>query len=339
MKYSNYNDLLNNIEYNKIYFVYGKDIIIINKFIDVLINKFSDKNNMCFNVHEFEGDKINIKDLENSLEILPLMSNKKIVIIKNLDINKISSTDYDKLKELIQELSDKFILLFIYKTEINISSSKYKSFLKLIDKNGVIFNSDFKDKDSIIDYMIKYAKKNDCIISRDLCEFIIDKSSLDISLITLELDKICNFTFNGKIDFEKVKELLSDNTENNSFELANSILMGDINSSLIILNNLFNKKIDPLMVLGSLNMSFIDLYISKVARENGFSYNKILDNFNYKGKDFRVKKSYINCVNFSKLYLINCIDILMDIDLKLKTCKLDSKILLEKSIIKMVNCR
>ena len=84
------------------------------------------------------------------------------------------------------------------------------------------------------------------------------------------------------------------------------------------------------MILGVLNMTFIDLYRAKTAMLSGKTAQDVRERYNYRGKEFRMKNAFRDAAKYSVKTLRECLEILSEADIKLKTTKNDGRIVVEQ---------
>lgn len=340
MKFSNYNDFIKDFSLSNLsnlYFLNCAQSYIIEDFIGTILKLIDVDQSEPFNFYNFNQEKLNIEKLEDCLESLPFMKEKKAVLVKNLEIDKMSGSDFDKMKILIDCMPVTVVFIYINSNLENKPTLKLKQIIKIFEKNGAFIDINLNDKNYIYKILEKTAKANGCRISKNFGFKLIDKLGYNLDNLIIELDKICNFSDTEDLKEQDLDFILEKNKVHSSFDLAKVIFNKDLNKSLDILKNLFNNNTDPILILNGINIYFTDLYICRFAYDSNQTVDEILKEFDYKGKEFRIKNGYRDCKKNSLEYLTKCIDILMDIDLKLKTCKINSRILMEKAIIEMVS--
>ncbi len=135
---------------------------------------------------------------------------------------------------------------------------------------------------------------------------------------------------------DMVELLCVQNIQNSTFDLANAILYGNYSNAFEILDRLFYHKNEPVMILGALNSSFINLYRLKCASIANVSTTQVITDFKYKSS-YVVTKLTASLSKFSIEQIRACIAVLHKTDVLIKSSKIDNKILLEKMLGEMMN--
>ena len=97
----------------------------------------------------------------------------------------------------------------------------------------------------------------------------------NINLINNEIDKLCDYVSNGEIKNETIDLLVAKQLDSNSFALAKAVVQFDAKRAMQLLDELFEQRIETVMIISAISMSFIDLYRARVAINEGISQNEV----------------------------------------------------------------
>ena len=200
----NYTDIINNINkkiFSPVYFLYGKEPY----FIDVLSQHFA---NNILSPEEIElnqtiiyGKDITIKDLISYLKVFPMMSNYRVVILK--EAQDIKDKDFETLAPYFEKPQLSTIFVICYKSAIK------KSLENLLKKNPntvVSFESTEIRESNLPTWIINYLKERLITCSTQTAQIIASSLGNDLSKISNELDKLLINTFeNGIITMDDVE--------------------------------------------------------------------------------------------------------------------------------------
>ncbi len=322
---------------NNLYLLYGEEKYLIshytNKLIDVALNGTIND----FNFKKFKTSNTSVDSLEEFIEVLPFLSSKKCVVVSDLELEKFSVTEIKKLKEIVSKIPETTVLI-ISQSNIEANtykSSKWNSFIKLIEKHGNAVNLKKLSRLSLEKQIINWAKKLNLNISQNSIEKLIEYCGDDLLNLRSELEKLSAFVDNREITEDDIELLVSKKAEANVFDLTKSVSQNNYDRALKILHVLLEKKEEPVAILSLLASNYIDMYRVKVAKNSGVPTNQIAELFDYKRKEFRLNLASKACDNYSVKDLRKYISFLKEIDLKLKSSKDDNKILLEELLVKI----
>ncbi len=322
---------------NNLYLLYGEEKYLISHYTNKLIDVALDGTINDFNFKKFKTSNMSVDSLEESIEVLPFLSSKKCIVVSDLELEKFSVTEIKKLKEIVSKIPETTILI-ISQSNIDAStykSSKWNSFIKLVEKHGNAVNFKKLSRLSLEKQIINWAKKLTLNISQNSVEKLIEYCGDDLLNLRSELEKLSAFADNGEITEDDIELLVSKKAEANVFDLTKAVSQNNYDRALKILHVLLEKKEEPVAILSLLASNYIDMYRVKVAKNSGVPTNKIAELFDYKRKEFRLTLASKACDNYSLKDLRKYISFLKEIDLKLKSSKDDNKILLEELLVKI----
>lgn len=322
---------------NNLYLLYGEEKYLISHYTNKLIDVALDGTINDFNFKKFKASDMSVDSLEEFIEVLPFLSSKKCVVVSDLEIEKFNVTEIKKLKEIVSKIPETTVLI-ISQSNIEANtykSSKWNSFIKLIEKHGNAVNLKKLSRLSLEKQIINWAKKLNLNISQNSIEKLIEYCGDDLLNLRSELEKLSAFVDNREITEDDIELLVSKKAEANVFDLTKSVSQNNYDRALKILHVLLEKKEEPVAILSLLASNYIDMYRVKVAKNSGVPTNQIAELFDYKRKEFRLNLASKACDNYSVKDLRKYISFLKEIDLKLKSSKDDNKILLEELLVKI----
>lgn len=323
------------------YFLFGEEAYFTTKSVEKIAKKAVDPSMESFNLTKFAGDKFKLDDLYQAVEALPMMSDRRCVIVKDLDIDKLTKEEYNSFLEILA-LENETTVLIIYATEIlydQKKSARIKKIVGLVDKIGLVCEFSEKDKPTLKRALCAKAKKDGLTLEMTTADKIIDQCGTNYSVLLNELDKLIFYTkgkgeteINPKyIDFCSIPSI-----DSTSFDLAKAILAKRFNQAFLLLDELFYQRVEALAILGALNMCFIDLYRARVSIASGKSQDDMSAMFSYPAnRKFAVKNAFRDVQGVSVESIRGCINALMEADIALKSSKLSDRLILEQMLAKM----
>ena len=260
------------------------------------------------------------KDLSDVLEDLDtygLFSEKKVIIVRNIDLFKIDDNK-DKYDHFIRYLNnyDKDKLLIIEADKLNSNTKLSKDLKKLCSYKEIEINT----KSLIKEYLKGYSVNQNTIN-------LIDEYCLgDIVKIQTECDKLKLYKLDEKIIDEKdvldlVEKKLGD-SKDLVFSFTRSLAEKDKKSALKKYLELLDYSIQPLSIIGLLANQMRIIYQVKILSDKGLSNIDMAKMLNE--KEFRIKKTRELIGYYTENDCLDMINKLSDIDLKIKTTDTDS---------------
>lgn len=337
--------LMKNIRQGQIdpvYFFYGKELLLLQKALSALIKKVVSPGMESFNLQKFDSDKTTVEEIENAAEALPVMAQRKCVVVQNLNVEKLAAAQSDKLKALLKDPPPATVLVFVITAfEVNPKNAKVKAFSTAVSKMGSVVDFSLKDKSTLVKALCEHAAKRGASLSPANASRLIERCGQSLTSLYNEVDKLCDFAGEGsEITAAHIDQSVVQTVDSSAFDLAKAVLRGQSDRALSLLGELFYQKIEPVVILGALNMSMIDLYRAKTAAAAGKKSPEILADFGYKKNvEFRVRNALNDSSKMSMSHLRACIQALYQTDAALKSTGADGRILLEELVVAMLAAR
>ena len=296
----NYKDIINDIKNRNIkntYLFYGKEYYLIENAIKEIKLTLND-GMIDFNLDIIDGREIALDQLISSIETLPFMDDRKIVILKDFELLK------GKKK--------------------NFSDEDEKSLVKKISKNGIVFNCDkLSDMDLFKWVKKKFDNKNVLIDNAQIMYFInqegyLDKSSeKTLSDLENEINKISSFVGKeNKVTNEIIDQLSQKKVENDIFKLIDYIGQKNSSDAMKILNDMLYEGESVFGIFSMIARQFKVIMQVRQLQIQGHTSKSIAERL--KLHPFVVGKALKQTKNFSDEVIIDILNSILESDFKIK---------------------
>ena len=275
------------------YLVQGEDILLYDKALE-LIKDACNLQLEEFNFIKFDEDSFNGDAVIDTLQTLPMGSQKKIVLLKN--VTKLSE---DFKKKLIAYLKNPVpsscLVIFDFFNKFDFIISEKVSAKRL-------------DEKSLAEIIEKEITDSGKLIKKDAVELLISYCCDYYSLIHNELQKLksCN---RDVIETRDIENMVTREVEYTVFELTEALSKKDADKAVSLLN-LMDKDTKTFSLIAN---HFRRLFFVSISKESDADLSKLLG-----VKEFAVVKARQLAKNFSKIQLKNIYELLDDVDLYIK---------------------
>jgi DNA polymerase-3 subunit delta len=333
-RYMNYENIVNLSKQEKIYPVYlfyGEENYLKEDILKKLRNRLTDPAYRELNYKVFYGEKLSINEVINDLETLPLISEHKLVVIKEAE--KINKNDEIKLINYFNRLSLKnnfSTLIIIYK-----ESSPNKELIIAIKKVGVVSNFSITNKAKLTLWINSKFRQSNKKITQEGLFYLQSIIGSDLGRLFNEIEKIDIYTKDKKvIEKEDVMISIGGSESVNIFKVLDSIGDKDIKSA-----------IEGLVKLNQGNLHYLSIFAMLYRQIKLILQTKLLlaGGFNFKEIEKKLKLPYFvteKIIKQSKKYTFKEIcksyELLNIADLELKDSPKEPKIILEELVVNII---
>jgi DNA polymerase-3 subunit delta len=219
-----YNEIIASIdkkEYRNLYFLSGDESYYIDKISKYISEKILTKEEKAFNQVTLYGKDTDTSEIISEAKQYPFGSNYRVIIIKEAQNIK----NIEEIEDYIKNPLSTTLLVICYKKKID----KRKSFIKHIQKNSLLFESNKLYDNQIANWINDYCLNNNISITNEACAILAEHLGTNLTSITNELDKLLiNLSQEKEITPLLIEQNIGISKDYNVFELQNSLGKKDI---------------------------------------------------------------------------------------------------------------
>lgn len=308
-----YEEIISNLQkkiYHPIYFLMGEEGYFIDKISDFITDNVLTEAEKGFNQTVLYGKDLEANTIIGHARRFPMMANYQVIIVREAqNIKKI-----EDLEPYIKNPLPSTILVINYKYK---TLDKRKTFPKLVDQKGVLFESKKIYDNQLPGWIINYLKNQQYTISPQAAAMISEFLGADLSKVVNELDKlIISLPAGTQITPDHIEKNIGISKEFNIFELQNALGERNVLKANRIINYFgANPGSNPAPVVISGLFSYFQKLINFYFLEDK-SQNSVAASLQV--HPFFVKNYVAASKNYSIKKLVEIVSILREFDMKLK---------------------
>ena len=297
------------------YIIYGLNDFLIKNELDNIIKKNKIDNDSITN---YNNESL-LEDILNDAETIPLFSDKKLILVEG-DI--FDSNNSKVLEKYLKKENLSTILVFIIRSE---KLDERKKIIKLIsnkiDCNKVNINS--------------FAKKlfEDYEISNTTLNKLINRVGVDLYNLSNEIEKLKIFKINEKIITDEDLFITIKNIDDDIFGFIDSVVNKNYEKVVEVYHELLKKNGEPIAIIVMIANQIRLLYQTKLLCSRGITSDGIASALEV--HPYRVKLALEKGGNYSEKTLLDLLLKLADLDVSIKSGKIDADIGLELFLLGM----
>ena len=312
-----------------IYLLYGFEEYLLKKEVKKIIEKEKIED-INISYYSMNNDKLEV--IIDDFQTYSFFSDKKLVVVEDSFVFTSKKGDIEQKIELLDKYLNNYnpdtIIIF---TVIDEKIDSRKKLFKIINKVGHIIECNSpKDLKPIVKEM--FLNYN---ISPKALELFIDRVGKNLGILNSEANKIMIYKDNDlNITEEDILNLTSKIiVEEDLFKLVDYIIKKDKKEALIYYNGLLKLEMEPFKIIVTLANKIRLIYQTKELFRLGHTENDIVTILKINPKQIYFLREPIRKYNSEDL--INILSKLADLDLNIKSGKIDSKKGLELFILNL----
>lgn len=308
-----YEQIISNIRnkvFHSIYFLMGDEAYFIDMITEMLETHVLEETYRDFNQLVLYGRDVDVMQIAHQARSFPMSGNYQLIVVKEAqDVKEI-----EKLEPYISSFPSSTILVINYKYK---KIDGRRSFAKLIDKIGVLFESKKIKDNTVPDWITKYLQQKNYKIGPKPAQIIADFLGNDLHKVRNELEKLMiSLPPGSAITEDEIERNIGISKDFNIFELQTAISYQDVFKANRIINYFGeNDKDNPIIkTIVMLYLYFVKLL--KVHYSADKSKNGIASVLGV--NPFFVQEYLIAAKNYSPQRISEILSILREFDLKAK---------------------
>ncbi len=219
-------------EFKPAYLIFGEQELLLEQALDQLRRKVGEVADLDFNMETFDGDNANANDVVAACNTLPFASERRLVIVRNVD--KINKEGTDAIVAYLENPAETTILALVGK-KIAKNTRLYKSVDKL---GGLIERAAPKPSEFPRRVQDLFARKGKQV-SLEGAELLVNAVGHDLRRLSVEVDKAVAFTAErDQVTVEDIEQVTSTTAKAKAWELGTVFANRDCAGSLRLVERL-----------------------------------------------------------------------------------------------------
>ena len=301
-----------------IYLLFGTLDALINDYINKIIKK---ENIADINISKYNEDDL-ISNIIEDASTISLFDDKKLIIVNNeLLFSSKKSIDTTELEKYIENYNPNTILIF---TVFSDTVDSRRKLYKLIKEKGKI--EEFNKITNINSYVRKLF--NGYNISYNTINLFIKRVGNDLNSLSNEAEKIKIYKINDNIITDNdIINCTHEKIDINIFKFIDNIINKNKKESITTYKEMLKVGEEPIKIIVMLANQFRLMYQAKILTSKGYTEEDIANLLH--SKKYPVHLAIQKGYRYTSDVLLNHLEELADLDIKIKSGEIDKNLALE----------
>ncbi len=285
-----------------------------------------------------DGAAPEIEQLIMAAGTISFFGTRRVVVMPELVPAAYGAKDLEELCDTLASLENAVVVIgSVFELERN-KLKLGKGVQKLIDrckKLGYAEELAKPQPHQLKTMMIERAKAQDTSLPEGAASALLERCGEDPFLLENEVDKLCALAGYQTVTAAMVAQMGTVSLDADVFEMIRMITAKNATGACKKLQTLLRLQQEPIAITGAMIGSYIDLYRVKLGQAKRKNYSTVFSDFGYKGNEFRLKRSAETAAHYTLSQLENCLQILLELDLCLKSQPVSGQTLLETALCRL----
>ena len=262
----------------KFYLFHGEESYLKEYYKERIVSLVGGEGFQQFNQTVLDGDSVTLDDLVDSVESLPVMSEKKLVLIRDLNLSRPPAGLKEQLPEILENLPDGLCMILYFDALEYKPDKRLKTWQAALGAGQVVEFSKAPPEE-----LFPWIKRRFAAVGKDIdtgeCEYLTFVCGSLMTNLASEIDKIAAGTVEKRITRQTIDQLASRALEAQIYQLTNCISSGNTQEAIRTLRDLLALKFEPVMLAGAIGKQVQKLYGAKLARQAGLGESALMELF------------------------------------------------------------
>ncbi len=329
MGYSIIQEHIKKRDFSRVYYFCGEESYLLDEYFTRLIDALIDEKFRDFDLVILDGEKATARKAIGAAMSLPLMNERKVVVIKDFD--SMATEEKEGVVSFLEDVPISTCLILVGKKKPD-GRTKLVSILK---KAGALVEFNSPSKREIETWIYKKFRQAKKEISKEGVSLLMETVENDLTRLDNEIEKFLLYLGEDgrEITPEDIRVLSPRTLERTIFEFIDAVARRDKSLALRNLSELFREGQPYTMLLFMLVRQIRMLLRTKLLIERGITRSSdILKSLPIRSP-YEAEKFTQQSRNFSLDELTLALERLQEADVNIKTGKRDPRLELEMTII------
>lgn len=313
------------------YVLYGEEDYLRRYYLGALKRLLVDDLTADFNYHRLTAENFSVQTLSDCLEALPMMAERSMVQVDDVDLFSLSEDDRNRLTELLQDLPE-YCCLVLYYDDFQPDKRK-KKLWDALSTNAVLCQIDYQGESELRAWTLRHFKAAGKQIAPELCTYLLQVCGLSMTRLHAEIEKICGYSGAQEIVRADIDAVVEPTLEAVVFQISDALAQRQFDLALGHLHTMLKLRTEPIPILAAVGAQMRRLRAARVLLAEGKNAQDLASLCGI--ASFAANKTMTQARRLSDGFCDRAVVLCCETDYQLKTSYDDPQRLLELLILRL----
>ena len=315
-----------------LYVFHGEEIFLLNHYLQMLKNVVLDELTESFNYHRFTQETFDLRSFADAVENLPMMAQRTLVQVDDVDLFKFPEDDRDKLTEILSDIPEYCTVVLTYETVAFKLDNRFAKLAAAV-KAGQIIEFAKQSQRDLVAWIQRHFAASGKGIAPDLCAYLIDITDGTMTALGGEIRKIVAFSGAETICKSDIDAVVEPTLDAQAFRMADQLSAGNYGAALLTLQKLFKMQQEPIYILGAVGTQYRRLSTARTLLDHGRPASELQKLYGM--GEYPAKKIMEAARRYRPEFLAKAAELILETDYQMKTSFDDNERLLEVLVLRL----
>ena len=271
-----------------------------------------------FNYHRLEGKGLEIQTLAEQVEAMPMMAERTVLQVTDLDIFKLPEAQRKAFIALIEDLPDYCCLILVYDQLEYKPNRTMKALCKAMDTYVSVVKFETQSRSDLLNWIARRFRANGKSLDAQTAEHLIFTCGSLMNGLIPEIEKVSAYAKGSIITKADIDAVAAPILEARVFDMTAAISRRDYDQAAEIMGTLLKLQEDPIMLLAVLGKELRKLYTARLAIDNGKDKFWLMEQWGMRS-DYPAKLLLESARKVSTGWAADAVERCRELDLRMKS--------------------
>ncbi|MBR6376142.1 MAG: DNA polymerase III subunit delta [Oscillospiraceae bacterium] len=315
----------------RLYVFHGEEAYLRSYYLEALRKLCVEDFAEAFNYHRFNAATISLQGVLDSIEALPMMAQRSMVQIDDVNLFALGEDGADYAK-FLSNIPDYCTVVLVYETvEFKIDRRK-KALAEALDRAVVVEFTQPTERE-LISWVGRHFKKQGKRITVEDAQYLIHRTGGAMTSLLGEIEKLGAYVEEDTVTRAHIDLLVEPVLEAEIWTLTDAVAAGRYETALQTLRTLLQKQEEPLKILGALGSQFRRTLAAKRLLAAGKRQQDLMKLCGISG--FPAQKTMDNARRLPEAFCYRAVELCLEADQQMKSSYDDPERVLEFLVLEL----
>lgn len=251
----------------RFYVLYGEEDYLRRYYAEQLKKQLLDELTEDFNFHRLTTENFSLQTLSDSLEALPMMAERSMVLVEEVDLFELPESDRERLTAMLADVPEYCCLVLTY-TDFKPDKRK-KKLWDTIEKNAVLAEFRYQSESDLRAWIARHFRALGKQIAPELCTYLLQQCGLSMTRLDGEIQKICAFSGAETVVRADIDAVVEPTLDAVVFQLTDALAQRDFGAALERLQVLLKMQTEVIPIVAAVGAQMRRLNAAKILQAEG----------------------------------------------------------------------
>lgn len=284
-----------------------------------------------FNFHRLTAETYSLQALSDALEALPMMAERSMVLLEDVELFDRPETERERLTELFADVPEYCCLVLAYQ---DFKPDKRKKKLwESIEKHAVLADFPYQSETDLRPWIARHFRGEGKQIAPELCSYLIQQCGVSMTRLDAEIAKICAYSGAETVVRADIDAVVEPTLEAVVFQISDALAQRQFDRALERLQVMFKLQAEPIPIVAAIGAQMRRLRAAKVLQAEGKGAQELAALCGV--APYAANKTMTQARRLSERFCERAVELSCETDYRMKTSYDDPKRLTELLILSL----